>query len=226
MATIQFSEERFGHYMDDSVFIESNRTIHAHFIKRLADFTALDANLDAAFAADWLTNIEAFEDLPSDDLMRAEVEVFTEELPKQKAVCLTAIADLEYYVKKTFPRNKSKLREFGFAQTRKSVDGPTIKMAVNLSVMVMVASDYTAQLTGAGMPAGVVANIDNEIEKLFDIEIKQEYQKRLRIRALENRIFTYNTLYRFYDQVRSAAHVIYRDKPETLQLFEMFRGEK
>lgn len=42
------------HYtMEDAEFLSKARTLRAHFLNDLAGFTAFDANLDAAYAADW-----------------------------------------------------------------------------------------------------------------------------------------------------------------------------
>ena len=214
-------QERLGTFMEDAVFIEQNRTIHKLFVDRLAAFTAFDANLDATYAANWLTAIGELEDHPSDELMRDEIQGTTNALAAQQKLCWAAVDDLEYYVKRAFPDNERKLREFAFPRTRTERDRGALKMVLNLFTMVRVANDYTAELTAVGMPAGLLPDFKNKTGSLGDAEITQEYTKCLRIRATEKRIVMYNTVYKYHKRVHEAAQVIYRDKPETKQLFAM-----
>ncbi len=214
-------QERLGTFMEDSVFIEKNRTIHKHFVDRLAGFTAFDANLDATYGANWLTAIEKFEEHPSDELMRDEIQVYTDNIAVQHKLCWAAEDDLEYYVKRAFPENERKLREFGFPESRRERERGVLKRVLNLFTMRRVAGDYTAELTAAGMPASVLTNFNTQTGNLADAELEQEYIKRLRIRSTEKRIALYNTVYKYHKRVHEAAQVIYRDKPETRQLFAM-----
>ena len=216
---------RLGQSMPDPEFAEANRNVHAHFVKRIAAFTAFDANLDAAYAASWLNLIVKFENHPSDESMGDNVEVATEELVAQRKKCWKAVDDIEYYTKLAFPDDEEVYREFGFHKTRRERDRAVLKMVLNLFTMYRVAEDYLPELTTAGMPAAVMTNFEIQEGLLAEREILQEYAKRLRIREFRKRVSLHNSLYKTYDRVRAAARVIYRNDPETRQLFEIFRGE-
>lgn len=215
------NDGRLGNYFEDAEFAQKQRVIHAHFVKRLADFTAFDANLHAAFAADWLAFIQIFEALPSDETMIDTIAQATDDLDIQRKVCYDSIRDIEYYAHRAFPDNAKKNREFGFNAARKENERDIRKMIVNLMVTRKVAVDYTAELTAVGMPAGMLLAFKDKAGALGDSEVHQEYTKRLRIRAFENRVNGYNSLYRTYIRVRLAAYSIYSNQPETRQLFDM-----
>lgn len=216
---------RLGHYMIDPVFAEANRNVHAHFIKHLAAFAAFDANLNAAYAGNWLNQIVLFENHPTDESMVDSIEAATEVIAAQSKRCIKAVDDIAYYTKIAFPDNEELYREFGFQKTRSERDREILKMARNLFTMMRVANDYLLELTTAGMPATVMPNFNTQAQALGASEMDQEYVKRLRIRQLRTRVSLYNALYKTYDRVRAAAKAIYRTDPETLQLFEIFRGE-
>ncbi len=216
---------RLGRFMPDPEFAEANRNVHAHFVKHLPAFTAFDANLNAAYAADWLANIVAFEKHPSDESMLDSIEVATEEVVAQRKICLKAVDDVEYYTKIAFPDDEDIYREFGFKKIRSEREREVIKMVLNLFTTLAVANDYLPELTTAGMPPAVMPNFETQAKELGNVEIQQEYAKRLRIRELRARVLLYNSLYKTYDRVRAAARAIFRSDPETRQLFEIFRGE-
>lgn len=216
---------RLGQSMPDPEFAEANRNVHAHFVKHLAPFTAFDANLNAAYAAAWLAKIVEFEKHPSDESMGDNTEAATEVIVAQRKRCWKAVDDIEYYTKIAFPDDEEVYREFGFHKTRREREREVLKMIINLFTMLRVAGDYQAELSAAGMPPAVMPNFQTQAENLAQAEIEQEYAKRLRIREFRKRVRQYNTLYKTYDRVRAASKAIYRSDPETLQLFEIFRGE-
>lgn len=70
--------ERKGTFVEDPVFAENNRTIHAHFTKRLSAFTSFDANLNTGYADAWQKAIDDFEAQPSDETEQDGVQIFTD----------------------------------------------------------------------------------------------------------------------------------------------------
>lgn len=219
MSTSQ--SNRQGEYLEAAYFIQNNRNVHAEFGKHLGAFTAFDASLDSGYADLWQKAIIEFEDHPSDELMRDEIQVFTDEVTAQQKVCWAAMDDLEYYVKRAFPGSKRKLLEFGFSKNQHQRERNALHLVFDIEVMLQIADDYNSELSAAGMPAGIITNLQQQQDKLLKTEKKQEYQKRLRIRATGKRIELYNTVYGYFVRVRDAAHVIYRNAEETMKLFEM-----
>ncbi len=221
MPSTDFHPSRKGLYLEDSVFAEKQRTFRAHYLSHLSDFTAFDANLTNGYAADWLLGIEAFEAHPTDEVMQDDIAIATEELMEKRSTCWRAMSDLEYYVKRAFPDNKGKLREFGFPRTTTERDRSVIRLVLNVFTMLRVANHYNTELTAAGLPPVVITNLETFGRKLADAEIEQEFRKRMRIGAAETRTTLYNTVFKIYARVRDAAKVIYYKKPETKQLWEM-----
>ena len=221
MPSTDFHPSRKGLYLEDSVFAEKQRTFRAHYLSHLSDFTAFDANLTNGYAADWLLGIEAFEAHPTDEVMQDDIAIATENLMEKRTTCWLAMSDLEYYVKRAFPDNKGKLREFGFPRTTTERDRSVVKLVLNVHTMLRVTEHYQTQLVAAGMPPIVFTNLETAAEVLGVAEIEQEFAKRLRIGAAETRTTLYNTVFKLYARVRDAAKVIYYKKPETKQLWEM-----
>ena len=214
-------QERLGSFFEDPVFAEKCRNIHKLFTDRLAAFTAFDANLSPTYAADWLAVIEEFEMHPTDETMRDEGQVVTEKIIKQREICWDFADDLEYYAKRAFPNHKRKMKEFGFIKSKTARERGGIKLVKNLYAMGLVGVDYTTELTAVGMPGTLLPNLEHAVDKLGELEIGEEYQLRLRIRATGKRIELWNSSYKYYRRIHDAAQVIYRDKPETKQMFDM-----
>ena len=221
MPSTDFHQLREGHYLNDSVFAEKQRTFRAHYLSHLSDFTAFEANLTNSYAAYWLQGIEGFEAHPTDEVMQDDIAIASEWLWEKRTTCWLAMSDLEYYVKRAFPDNKGKLREFGFPRTTIERDRYVVKLVLSVFTMLRVANHYNTDLTAAGMPAGVITNLLNVANKLVNAEIEQEFAKRMRIAAAETRTGLYNAFFKLYTRLRDAAKVIYYKKPKTKQLWEM-----
>jgi len=213
--------ERKGQFIEDPQFLTNNRTFHSHFISHLGHFTAFDANLNTTYANEWMSAIEAMEEHPANHIMEADIAIVFEEIVPQRELCWLSVADLEYYVKKAFPDNKSKLREFGFPKSNRQRERLTVTMVRHLSAMLKIAEDYTTELAAAGMPATITTGLQSRVADLAALEINHEYQKRLLIRAAEKRIKLYNNIYHLYKRVYDAAKVVYYRKPETRKLWNM-----
>lgn len=213
--------EKYRDYtMEDSEFLQKARTQRGHFLNYLADFTAFDANLDAAYAADWALQIEICENHQNDETTLDQQQQYTEDLEKAKKQGFWAATDLEYYVKKAFANDTRTQKEFGFnlvAQAR----GRTLNQIMWLEVMKKVAQDYTAELTAVDMPASVITNLETAAHNIVQAEIEQEYYKRIRLRLTTQRMKKFNALYKTCKLVNSAAQIVFFDKKEEAGLFEI-----
>ncbi|MGE0634893.1 MAG: hypothetical protein AB7G44_13025 [Bacteroidia bacterium] len=213
--------EKYRDYtMEDAEFLSKARTKHAHFLNYLADFTAFDANLNAAYAADWALQIESCETHQNDETTLDQQQQYTEDLEKAKKQGFIAANDLEYYVKKAFRDEPRTQKEFGF-NLIKQARARTLNQIMWMEVMRKIAQDYTAELTAVDMPASVISNLETAAHNIVQAEIEQEYYKRIRLRLTTQRMKKFNALYATCKLVNSAAQIVFFDKKEEAGLFEI-----
>jgi hypothetical protein len=193
---------------DDADFLEKNRVIRTIFLSDLAAFTAIDPALDAAFATNWLAQIELCEAHPSDATMLYTVQEVTENMAQLTANALRLATELEFYVKKAFPLNPALWEEFAFGN-RSRVLPSTRNTVFWLFVMGKVARDYETQLLAAGMPANHIDQLNDASGLIAEAEFEQEYTKRLRQRQTRLRVQQLNQLHATLQQVQKAAAVVF-----------------
>ena len=216
--------ERKTTEVDDNNLCEKSRTWHLSFLKRLSDFETFDPAFNNAFALDWMAQIEALEKHPSDEtFVDSQQEI--SELVKHKIEDMgTLLQSIEYYAQQAFPTNTRVLMEFGFDKMAYPAQTGTPRLAINAYALLMVLTDYEADLLSAGMPATLKAEFETACDKLGEAEIGLEYHKRLRIRSTTQRIRLFNTLFETHQKVDKAAHVIYLKQPEISKQFELKSG--
>lgn len=207
--------------MDDTLLIQKSRTLRVHFLNYLSLFTALDNELDATFAASWLTSVEECEGTETDETVMDQLSQYSAELETAKKEGFTAANDLEYYVGKAFPENKRVMEEFGFTE-RKKARAAQFNQHMWMKVMKKIADDYQPELTTAGMPTSVLSILASKTTTLLEKETEQEYYKHLRIRYLRIRIEKMNRLYSYCTRVNRAAQVIFYNQVEERGLFTIY----
>ncbi|MCG3167646.1 MAG: hypothetical protein POELPBGB_03440 [Bacteroidia bacterium] len=206
--------------IEDTLLIQRSRTIRGHFINEMPAFTAFDPDLNPTYAANWLLSIDECEAHPTDETTLDQQQQHTDELEQAVKDGFKAASDLEFYVQKAFPDDESYMDEFGFSE-RKKARFRTMNQIVWLFVMKEVAGDYVAELTAVNMPPSVLTNLENAAEHLGDMELAQEYYKRIRKRLLRQRIQKYNRLYSFFIQVNKAAQSVFYNDEERRGLFKL-----
>ena len=199
--------EKWGTFTNISEYCERSRVWQHKFAEDMALFQSKDPALNAAFASDWLVAIETLEAFESDEVMMDYLAEKTDFVNRQRKVVLALANELEFYVRKAFPDDERILFEFGFADL--IYEANSARFVLNAFTMYSILEDYQLPLQAAGMPVGFVTQLDTELAKLADGEIKQEYQKRLRIRATSQRARLYNALYTYWKRVSDVAGVLY-----------------
>jgi hypothetical protein len=195
---------------EDSKFLETSDTMHALFVEQLAEFSAFDPTLNAAFGNTWLLQIKQCRSMNSDHLKRSELLQKTTEQQKELAECLQLTNDLEYFVQKAFPQSTALWSEFGFKQ-RSRISKRASDTVFWLHTMHRVALDYETELLAAGMPATFLSQLDTKTTAMANAEREQEYAKRLRLRETRLRIMHLNRLHGYMQTVQRAAAVVYRN---------------
>ncbi len=206
--------------MDDALLLQRSRTVRQLFINYMAAFMAFDPDLDATYAANWLLSIEECRDHPTDETTVDQQQQHTDELEQAIKEGFAAANDLEYYVKKAFPGDKSYREEFGFGERTKARQR-TLNLLIWLEVMIKIANDYPAELAAVNMPASVLTNLQAKQQNAVQKEIAQEYFKRMRKRLARQRVKNFNTLYGFFTRINNAAQIVFANEKEERELFEL-----
>jgi len=202
--------------MDDAQLAETCETVIVFFNQHLAEFTAFDLTLNAAFALNWQQQIDNFINQDSDYLLSAQLQQQTVLVAQAHTQVKAYVNDYKYFVSRAFTRQSRRHLEFGFTAAQ-STNVPVAYSAC--LTLLRVAQDYTTQLTAAGAPAALPANLQNALTQLMNAETGQEYAKRLRIRATTQRIQMFNTLYDTHQRVKRAAEIVFRNNPEVAGQF-------
>lgn len=210
---------RLSSEFTDGKMAEMSRLWHNLFENNLLRFTDFDSSLNPAFATDWLSKIETFEALPTnetmEDLSRSHAAT-VEELRKKFMLQTDA---LEFYVKKAFPERKRILDEFGLTR----IKTPAYKRGARLLLlgfgMTQVISDYATELLAAGMPVTLPPALSDACGTLGDAMVQHEYFQLKTIRSTNERITMYNTLYKIHRQVYEAAIIIFNERPDIARQF-------
>ena len=207
--------------LDDAELIQISRAWHKLFLPHLADFTALDPQMDATFANNWLQLIEDFSAHPSDLATLAELGDLTAQTGKATDAIFVLLEHLEYTVGRAFPKDKRILLEFGFADIRKLRNDNFSRMVLRSVVTKLVAEEYETELLAAGLNANFLFDYDTAFGTMADAEIAQEYFKTVRIKRTTQRIKYFNALYDLHLQVQKAAAIIFRVEPEVAKQFAL-----
>jgi len=204
--------------MDDDLLLQRSRVVRQLFINYLGNFSAFDSGLDAVYVANWLLSIDQCQSHPTDESTVDQLEGLTAAISLAEKEGFAAANGLLYYVKAAFPGDKTVLAEFGFTE-RKQARESNLNLLIWLEVMKRVATDYTAELTVAGMPSGILINLNLKQQNAVNAVIEQEYFKRIRKKLARQRIKKFNTLYSFLSRVNHAAENVFIDEPEERGLF-------
>jgi len=194
----------------DAYMTATSRTIRQLFSDDIADFTAFDATLDAAYLAAWLTKIEAAETVVRDStLLDIQVQLTTQ-VNGLMQTSRDKYYDVRYFVKKAFPKNIEVLNEFGANDFRRDSRSQP-RMVQFLDGLHKAADKYKTQLISKGLLQTEIDEILTLRTSLSDSNTAQEAMKRGRPVLTDDRIEVLNTCYDATKTVIDAAQRVYKD---------------
>ncbi len=199
--------------LGDAELATKSRVWHSLFIDHLAQFEAFDPHLNMAFANSWLAQIDALEGTETDETFVDGQQQVTSDVKDATAPVQLRLDRVEYFVKAAYPNKPRILQEFGFDKMRNPAAMGIARFVLFGYTLLLVLEHYQAGLLTAGMPATLPAELETALDKLGELEIFQEYQKRVRIRTTTDRINKFNDLYEMHVKVSKAAHIIFYKEP-------------
>ncbi len=186
---------------------------------RLAEFTALDPSIDAAFCTNWRAAIADFEAIPTDELKGDEQQTKYAEIEKARDKFYEQVDTLQFYVRKAYPKEPFRAAEFGLTRIRSQANKRGVRDVVIGFAMAIAINNHLAELTAAGMPPSFVTDFDNALGNYADAEVKHQYSLLDTVRATHTRVLAFNALYAIHRHIVNAAEVIYAGDKVKIDLF-------
>ena len=207
----------------DSVLLELSDTIRARFTEDLALFTAFDAELNQAFAAQLQTNTNLALAEGGDFTNRAKLTGKTVTVNEAMTACNQYHKQLTYWINKAFDNNIAVQKQFGIG-TMTAVAKNQPKMIVFMENLVMTIAEYRTALEGVGAPAALLNEATGLAENLRTSNTAQEQLKGSRIVDTAERISLLNSIYSQLQQISKVAAYIFVDTPEKQKLYQLPRS--
>lgn len=202
----------------DSYMLETSSVMHKLFVDQLADFTAFDITLSAAFAQEWLLHIEDAYQLESDILQRNLLSQKTEETKRQIKICHDKYAEVKFFAQKAFKENKAVCNEFVF-ETYAQIYKNKSKLMLKMAVLYETCLSHQAALTAQGLSAASINEIKSIGEELLRLSTEQNDFKKAKRVSTESRISALNACYSFSKTVMNAARIVYKEDQARKQMF-------
>jgi hypothetical protein len=207
------------HHGSDAFMLEKSEELQEQFLLDVADFTAFDTELDAAFGGDWLDAINAALEFESDDLIVSQQEGKTAIVISGMQACSEAYIDIIYFAEKAFKNNRPVLREFGQGAKYKTATKSQSKMVDFMDELYKTATKYSLELAAKGCPPGTIAAIQTVGNAYRSSNTTQNLFIDNRPVISQDRVILLNTAYGFMSTVVSAAERVYRTNPAKLHFY-------
>ena len=206
--SIMNSEETRSYHGNDAVMLETAHTLHKLMTENLIDFTAFDSQLNAAFAANWLSSIKAAGSVVRDSQIKDILAQKTMEVHAQMALCILKYNEVKYFATKVFPQNKTIQAEFGRG-TFNIARSARSRMIVFMDTLHKTCLKYQAPLLAGGYTQTQIDEILTLRVALQDANTTKENYAKGRPVLTQARIETLNTAYQAMRTVIDAAKVMY-----------------
>lgn len=207
------AEQRIRNYdKADDAMLEQVQTTRNLFEADKADFTAMYTHLADPFSANWQTDIDAAQALPTSDEELDELEVKTEDVETQMELARTQFQKLASYVKLLFPDSSAKQGIFGLNKYVKVRQTQT-KMydLLQLAYRKANSADYKTDLIALGFVQTEIDELNTIASGLYDAnEVQEEFKQEIKLRT-EERIAAYNKVWDSMKAVSAASKQVYVD---------------
>ncbi|MES2621508.1 MAG: carboxypeptidase-like regulatory domain-containing protein [Bacteroidota bacterium] len=190
--------------------LEDARTMKALFDDDVADFTAKDPDLDAAFAADMLDSIEESEGWETAETRQDQQEQETEDVLVAMKTGNQTYIIAKYYIEKAFSAQPKTLKKFGLDNFTAARNRQP-KMILFLRNLHTLCEDPAnkAELLAAGMTQLQIDAIGVAVGTLATENTEQNKFIKETPEATAERITQYNSTFAFMQQINRASKIVY-----------------
>lgn len=192
----------------DAFMTQSARVNYNLANSEIAQFTAFDSTINAAFMTAYLAAIVAAETVVADSAVADQQVQTTENVLSQMDLARAKYNEVKYFVQKAFPGSAATQGEFGLNDYM-DVRQNESKMIQFLDEMHKACVKYQTQLVAAGYNAAAIAAIQTIRTDLLNKNTTQEVFKKQRPKLTEDRIKILNAVYDRLSLINAAAQVIY-----------------
>lgn len=204
----------------DTAMLGSVRDLITHFESKLAQFSAFDPSLDAAYLANWQAiQDQAWATIP-DTMEVGEGKQLMEETISALEKCRLKNTEVKYYAGKAFPANTEARKEFGEGQFTKVRNSP-LRMVQYMQTLHGVATKYKTELIAQNYTQAAIDEIAALAQELRDDNNLQQLKKKERPTETRKRIELMNAYYRMGQPVVLVAQHIFRNSYATRKLFRL-----
>ena len=194
----------------DARLIETSRTIHALFVSNLADFTAFDAKLNAAYAAQWKDLMDRCTAKESNSLLLSRQTQITAAMQDKMKQARKKYQMIKYFASEAFNSKPEIMNEFGAAEFKMARNSQPV-MIFFLKRLHTTAEKYKPELLAAGCSESVIDSIKTTQEELESTNITQDSYIQSRPVITTQRLDMMNECFRTLSRVVNAAKVVYFD---------------
>ena len=199
------------HYStSDEYMAERSDTLQSLFTEDLADFTAFDPGLSAAFADDWQTAIDAVVTAQSGETVDDQVQQLTQIVDEAMKACRKKYIEVKYFFTLAYPGNKAVMKEMGaddYEQARKR----QMRLVFFSEALHAAAEKFKTALLANGYTQARIDEIGNLAAALKQANKNQNALLKGRPSLTQDREKIYNDCYAFTERVCEAALSVYYD---------------
>lgn len=196
--------------MADASMVEFVHIIFGQFKNDKAAFVSYDPDFGGTFEADWLADIEAAEQEPTDEAVVDQQEGLTAAVEQIMDECRHKFQSSKRFIEKAFPDNKPVHNEFGYDNydTARQVQTKMIFFMENFH---RVAEKYKTKLIAENYTQAHIDEIETLHDQLHDANEAQEAAKEGRPVVTQDRIITINKPWDTAVDVSRAAKAIFHN---------------
>lgn len=193
-------------------------TMHDLFAADVADFTALDADLDDAFGNQWLDDIDEARDFPTDESVVDEIGELTEVVNTAWENCRNHFQDAKYFIEKAFPGNTAIHKTFGY-DDYKDMSRLQDKVLPFMDQFHDKAEKHKVVLIAEGYTQAKIDAIETLAAAYRTANRNQEKAKKDRLETTQNRAKAHNKVWASVQRINKASKTIYRNDYAKLQQY-------
>lgn len=202
----------------DANLIENARTLHALFTANMADFTALDPQLNATFAQEWKEAIDEASSTTDNRVLLSQQAQHTHQVNTLMEEARKKYMEVMYFAEKAFGDDSKILHEFGMGDYKAARKSQPLMIAF-MDQLTVTVSKYHTELEQVGCTQALLQSIGDMKRSLEEANTSQELFIKARPVLTARRCELMNRCYDYINRIRMAAKTIYFDNPVKANMF-------
>ncbi|MBL0308458.1 MAG: carboxypeptidase regulatory-like domain-containing protein [Bacteroidetes bacterium] len=192
----------------DSRMLEESEVMYAMLVEDLTDFTGFDADLDAGFVANLQTDIDAANNVPTDETVQDQIQQLTEVMQAKWDACKSQFQNVKYFIEKAFPKQKTVWNEFGF-DDYDEMSTEQSKVAPFMTAFIAAVNKYNTELLAVNMPSNVATDATTAHDEFKVANTAQNKAIKERPTQTQARIVLYNEVWKKLQIISRASKTLY-----------------